>query len=326
MNVIIGGPPSTGSSLLVRILNRHSDLYANPTETHLFTKLDLYRSWNKYKNRILLRGIRGLRSPGWFMYNGINLDTTTYHRSQIEELISRSTTFPDFVDEYYLNILNSNNKKFWVEKTPANVLCFSYLEEIFRNIHLVATIRDPFDIIVSQVNRGLSIYNAVAVTLTNYVFVSDDHCNLSVIKFEELRNNPNEILTSLCNELNIRFENDMLKPDGRNVKMDGWQHSETGSIIASNESTFDNSPLSIKNEICKVVAAMKINKKWRSKINITTSFSSIEDICHKWGYAYRKTDKHKPSLRTEMICDKWTRTKRGYPTHFLNYPVEIVNI
>ena len=52
MPILIGCSPSTGSSLLRRILNRHSQVFCGP-ETSLLTKKGFYSDWDLYKNRIL---------------------------------------------------------------------------------------------------------------------------------------------------------------------------------------------------------------------------------------------------------------------------------
>jgi len=71
---LIGNSAGVGSSLLSQILNRHSQVFSGK-DSHLFTKKVLYTNWEENKSRILSKGIKGLRSSGWHLYNGTESDT-----------------------------------------------------------------------------------------------------------------------------------------------------------------------------------------------------------------------------------------------------------
>lgn len=321
MNAIIGGPPSTGSSLLIRILNRHSQIFASHEESHLFSKSELYNDWENYKRKILKKGAFGLRSPGWHLYNGVRLHNNVWTHDALSNLISECPTFESFVNEYYSRLLSIGKKLFWIEKTPANVLCFRDFLSAFDDALVIGTIRSPFEIIASLISRGLTIYNAVGVTLINFAHIPKPSDRVEIIRYENLVTETQKVIQELCLKLKVDFEGEMLVHEENEYKMDGWQYSETGPIINPSESRFLKlSPL-FQAQIRFACEHIMVNPKW--SLYRDDHPQTIKELCQQWNYNYLTGDIKSFPIHAQLRADKWNRTRRGYPTHFLNYPIVV---
>lgn len=317
--LIIGGPPSTGSSLLLRILLRHSVIVGHADETHMFTKLKLYQDWNHYKNRFLSKGSLGLRSPGWHLYNGVNLHTNSIDK--IQQIIEQSMTFQDFADRYFSLFLKNKIQTIWIEKTPANSYAFDLFRSNFENSFAIMTIRDPYDTIASLVSRGLSIFNAVGIVLCNTI--GADYSSV-IVSYENLVSDPENAITKLANRIDIEYEDQMLSPDQDDEQMTGWLQSEGGVISNLSQNRFDELDIHQQNLILNYCQSIYVNKK--NNLHAKHEINTIDDICDRWNYPKRNPKTLiKINIKAEILNDKLQRTRRGYPTHFLNYPITIGN-
>jgi len=120
MSVLIGCSPSTGSSLLRRILNRHPELFCG-SETSLFAKKELYTDWRKAKPKITRTSVMGLSNAGWHDLIGVTLDDDyPWTKPELKRLIKSSNNFLSLADHFYEPILKREGKSKWLEKTPSN--------------------------------------------------------------------------------------------------------------------------------------------------------------------------------------------------------------
>ncbi|MEO1715240.1 MAG: sulfotransferase, partial [Bacteroidota bacterium] len=118
----MGGSPSTGSSVLVNILNRHSALCAGP-ETYLFMHPKLYRDWTTYAPALQRRRlVNHLCSEGWFVFHGTILGNSFYqwNPQEISTLTKTSKTLAEFVARYFARVRRAQGAERWVEKSPSN--------------------------------------------------------------------------------------------------------------------------------------------------------------------------------------------------------------
>ena len=119
MQILIGGSPGTGSSLLRQMLNRHSSVYCGP-ETRLFTHPGLFHHWHKMKKAVLLRG---RLSPSLNVSRGVNLHGAEqmWQHDDVKELVKEVPSFREFCDKYFGLTMTKYNKVIWGEKSPDNV-------------------------------------------------------------------------------------------------------------------------------------------------------------------------------------------------------------
>ncbi len=281
MSILIGGSPSTGSSLLRRILNRHSAIFCG-SETSLFAKSELYLDWGANKNKLLRPSLFGLSNAGWHRFIGIDLaEEYNTDRNTLRTLINNNDSFKAFINALYNPILKNTDKTIWAEKTPSNAFTLSYFLQEFENGKVIHTVRDPLDTIASLYNRGMSVFNAVAVYMLNTAMASqlhNDNRNYT-IKYEDLVASPEKTVNALCNFIDVTYESTMLLPDKKpsgDLKMEGWNYKETDTIGAKSIGRYAMSSPDIQNEILDAVLLMRAT--------IEDKIYSVEEVCKLYGY------------------------------------------
>ena len=329
--VIMGGSQSTGSSLLVNILNRHSQIISGP-ETYLFIHPKLYKNWKDYKKYLIKTNkIRGLKSQGWFMRNGAILDIPFYgwNKKDLKDLILSSSTFQSFIDAYMHKSLEGKKANTWVEKSPANTICFDlHLKEI-NSAKVIHCTRNPYDAISSIIARGYSPYYAVGTYVTNTALAlrSKDNPNYFLVKYEELVQESTKTLSDLMKFLEYPMESSILHPTQQEkekvVTMKGWKNSEKDSIKNSSIGRFTEESIAKKNQIIEAVHSFQINDAFAKKFDLNVR--NAHEIGEVLSYEI-KTPKNinASSLRHQKIQDQWFRAKKAYPFLGADYPGSLI--
>jgi len=315
MSIIIGGPPSSGSSLLSVILNRHSKL-ACFQETHIFTKQLLFDEWMTSKGKIF--GGK-LPSPGWHQYSKVDLPTS--NRIDKNDLVKSAESLSEFAFNYFSKVSEFINKTTWAEKTPANVYFFHRLNLLENNSVFILTIRHPYDIIASLVLRGKPIIDAVALCLLNMGigYLQSLSLMLHVVKYESLVNSPNTYLQALCYQLNLEFEEDMITHEAEpSVKMKGWKHYEDGPIKTDSLNRFEELPTTQQERILYLCEHMMINPEHLKKYNIIYPDSvdlrlNINKLITHFGYV-KKQCKSFTAYKPKLIKDRLIRVIKSHPS------------
>lgn len=329
MAIIIGGSGSTGSSLLCQILNRHTELYCGP-ETSLFCKGKVYHEWNKAKSKLLENGIKGLRNSGWHIYNTTNLTQATLGLTQkkIEALADRSTSFQEFCNQYFSYILENQNKKNWIEKTPANAFHFKDFLHTFPNGKVIHMIRNPYDTIASLMDRGFDVFYSVSLYLMNVSAAlgckNDDR--YFEIRYEDLVEDPKTSITQLCNFLELNFEEKMLSANNSNgekiTKLKGWNYDETAKIEKGSVGRFEHATNHVQDQIITTVQSIYLCKKFTVHYNI--DHRDILDLLDDLNYPLVNMGKaREPGLKLLKIKDQLRRIRRLSPIQWYNYPIGI---
>ncbi len=234
MPVLIGGSPSTGSSLLRQMLNRHSAIYCGP-ETQLFTHPGLFINWNKSKTRLLNKPL--LTSPDLHLIRGVNLagEEQAWFDADIRALINDSEEFSDFCENYFSKSTQQYDKRIWMDKTPSNVLSFEPFLHSWKEAYVVHIVRDPLDIIASLVSRGLPLFLAVSRYLfnTSHALKSAGDERYILLMYESLVSSPEDALRPLLDSIGLQYEAAMVEdgnPEMREThQMPGWRSSEIES-------------------------------------------------------------------------------------------------
>lgn len=125
----------------------------------------------------------------------------------------------------------------WLEKTPANVLNFSRINDFYKGkvkfIHIVRDGRDvttsvhpkapdkfwvPIDRWVLTVNKGLDMY---------------DHPNVLTIKYEELTNETEDTVRKICEFLSLEYSKDIINwTNNTQIKKDPAWFGEVKNVHA----------------------------------------------------------------------------------------------
>lgn len=321
--VMIACSPSTGSSLLRRILNRHSQIFCG-SETSLLAKSDLYTNWTKNKDRLFSFFPFGLCNAAWPHQRGVVLDQDyPLNKAQIRKALSDSNTFESFIEQIASDCLTLSGKNIWIEKTPSNALSASLFLKKIPEAKVIHIYRNPYDTIASLVQRGMSPFNAVSVYVINTSSLMNlhDQRNLCALSYEDLVLRPKLTLTSLLAFLGLEFEEHMVEPrQGEEgvTKMKGWNYDETRAIGKGSISRFGKMSERVQYEILGTVSLLRYN--------MNGNIMSVFDVCEKLGYEYLKTPNDESlvrRLKKERIRDIINRTLKLSYFNILNYPILI---
>ena len=329
MQILIGGAPGTGSSVLVQILNRHPALLAGP-ETFLFIYPSLYEQFDEYK-RYLWRPSKwkGLKSIGWFRLNGALLESDFYGWSKegIKELTERYGRFPDFVSAFFQPALERNKALYWVEKSPSNALAFTHFLKNFEKGKVIHTIRDPYDNIASLIARGYSAFYATAAVLVNQAFALKTAGMDRVYswKYETFATSPETALQELLHFLELPYQPALLQAasQGDKVEMKGWQQSEKGPVSAASIGRFEAMPRNVQDQIRLACAHVSIRDSYAALHDLP--IQQIGDLCAAFQYPVRKdASGSRWFLQKRRYWDQFHRFVKFYPTAWGSYPVRII--
>jgi hypothetical protein len=294
--IFIGGTGRSGTTIIAKMLGRHSKIYTYPLETRFIIDPDglidlvpaLSTSWSPYigskaikrfkyimsalgKNRTQIkRGINYfLKKCNYFpqRYDGIQLtkimgkngyentvkkfidklidtefkgywcgtDSFTISPTIIspklflkEEILHLST---QFIDDLFGLVLKKENKKYYVDHTPYNILHGDFLKELFPDLKLVHIYRDMRDVICSYKTKkwGGNESRDVVFRLKNIylhwkkIIETLPRNNYYEMKFENVINNPEMELKNLFQFLNIEFEKNILDIDLSKGNVGRWK-------------------------------------------------------------------------------------------------------
>ena len=326
--VIMGGSPSTGSSLLVNILDRHSAISAG-SETYLFMHPRLFENWNYYK-RYLKRTSkwRGLKSESWFRMNGAKLLNEDYGWSapELEMLIEDSPDLIAFAQGFMARRMLQTGAKLWIEKSPANTISFPRFLAAFPNPAVITTIRHPFDTAASLVARGMSPYCAAGAYIVHTAMALRvwEHPRSFTVRYEDLVLQPERTVGNLLAFMGLNQEARILVPNAEEikleVKMKGWLQNEKGMIGHGSLGRFAQLSEMEKKRIADALSTFEINPAYARRYEIKhTCLYSISEVL---GYSLAMGTGH-PDLgriKKQKRIDQVNRALRLYPAFGKYYP------
>ena len=328
MPVLIGGSPSTGSSLLVNLLNRNSRLFAGP-ETYLFIHPRLFEDWERWKGYLLRPAkLWGLKSPGWFLMNGALLlqGEFGWQRAELARLVGESGSLPEFAERFFARPLRRTGASIWVEKSPANAQTLARFPQTFPDGKVIHCTRNPLDVVASLHARGLSPWYAAGAYVfhTAFALKAEPLPQYRLVKYEDLVREPEKTLQEVCRFLGAPYEPRMLEPDtDREVRMPGWKHSETGPVAATSVGRFLELPLPEQEILLAALNAFRLEPAFVQKHALP--FDNAKALALHLGYDWQDFNprRHLPTLRTQRRLDWLLRTLKAYPTGGWGYPARL---
>ena len=215
--VFIIGSGRSGTTLLRTILNNHPDIII-PPETFGFRnglikfKCLQHLPWNILAERVINTYEGGKE---FFLWE-INLNEV-YEKAKILDNNNRSLA--DLIHLIFHGYLNAKDPsaKIWGDKTPLNTFYLDWVYKTFPKAKFINMIRDGRDVVSSlikakltNVRNGCLRWN-LAINNSQYFQSKIDSNQFLNIYYENLVTDPNRTVNSICNFLNIPFEEKLLK-------------------------------------------------------------------------------------------------------------------
>jgi len=200
--IFVGGAPRSGTTLVQRILNAHTLVYGGP-------EFDLVPNLMELR-RLFLSKIESGR---------------------IDTFLSKEQ-FDDYFSEFVYGLFSSKLKEKEVtyisEKTPSNALVFTDICELFPEARCILVLRDPRSIVASMLRvsekakRSSGRFNENFKTTWSCIKYMNScwiggfeaakkHSNVRIVFYEDIVSNPEVAIRQLCKELDLPFENGMLR-------------------------------------------------------------------------------------------------------------------
>ncbi|HID97510.1 MAG TPA: sulfotransferase [Thermodesulfobacteriaceae bacterium] len=206
--IFVGGSPRSGTTLVKRILDAHSDIYCGPEFDYLPRFCELYSNM-KYSLEI-----------------GRLKSYTDEH--QLRE------HFRNFILAFFVPLAERFKVHCIAEKTPDNIIWFYELHEIFPEAFLVHVIRNPLDVVASHLrlgkrtDRNQPLFHSARLTANVWkktVFhLTRDNDRFNdpefrqkylELRYEDLVRRPGEEIARLSDHIGVPFEKSMLVSSGR---------------------------------------------------------------------------------------------------------------
>jgi len=320
VNVCCSG--SSGSTLLSTLLNRHDDVFSGE-ELGVFSKPILYEKFDVVKRFSFFISRWGISSSPYFEDRSVLRNLTAYDidKKYIWNILKNSDNFVDFVNNFKKNILK-NDENVWVEKTPENIFLLKYFLESFPESKVIHIIRDPRDVILSLMNRGLDKRSAAEVWLSSVASIQPflDKENVYEIKYEDLVLNSIHVLNKLCDFIGVPYQSAMISGDTNENRsyFNTWHNRPDGQISTSSVEKFRKSKVDFDE-----VYSMKVTRQFAQLQGIDEFY--LIDLMKKYNYdvsgikfdSYkRKTKRILPPYKSQGLKGKCIDLVTGYNCSF----------
>jgi len=235
--VVIMGYPKSGTTLLLSLLDYHPQLVVFPFELKYFQRIigpGYYRDISKQEKIDILFNKVGLNrfknnkidyreGVAYGNHDFSDIDYSVF-KDRVLDRINRAQSDKEImlsVIESYYDVEQSDkrDKRAWVEKTPYNNYYFPLMKKWFGDDMIcLHVIRDPYDNFASYrkklfptltIKRFCSdwIFSKSLIPLAKKI-IKDYH----VIKYEDLVNEPENVMKKVCEWINIDFDEYLLQP------------------------------------------------------------------------------------------------------------------
>jgi len=326
----MGGPGSTGSSMLRIVLNRHPEIFSG-AELNFFNKEQVFEDWQRVKHRLLPRRFQfpRLTTKGWTSYAGTLLLDEDYgwSRPELERLISDSASLETFVEKFFARPLKQHGAAFWIEKTPSNAYSFRHFLDRFDDARVIHTARDPLDTVASLVRRGLPPILAAGVWVYNSATAMrvEDSGRYLLVRYEDFVSAPEACLEKLMDFLERPFHPSLLRGGGaeQGAGLQSWENDPAGKISTSSIGGFQRLDANTQEQIVTALSVFSISDRHVRSRGLC--YRNCQEICEKLDYDFRPKvyPGHRARMRRQMTKNRLYRTLRCQPTGWWNYPARM---
>jgi hypothetical protein len=288
MVIALGNSPSSGSTFLADLLDS-TDITAVGPELNLFGLRQLYDFKNfksnpyndrscslyKYRHQLFLKNL-----------SQYGLDEFRY-----EEIIKNSKSTSEFLKHFknhYLSLRGKDLNSILFEKSPINI---NAIDEYFKSYgeYFIHIVRNPLNVYKSfkkrDVPERLALINWLIDEAKVYPYFKNK--KLIIIKYEDLVNNPYQIISELVLkikgvkisplEIEKKYVNNAYRKY-HGYKLATWTSTKTSEVINANEVVFCNEDI----EALSMIWNLKVSKKYANIFNLPEV--SFQQIIKDLGY------------------------------------------
>lgn len=243
--IFIVGAARSGTTLLQYMLRSHPDLSLPTAESHFF--IPFYKRRNEFGDLTNIDAVTRLLEEIYLSRKQFFDEDVKGIRFNAEALAQRFharqlITLPQIIAGIFEENAEAEGKRRWGDKTPYYILHLETLLEMFPNAQFVHIIRDGRDCALSMLERkwDLQIFNTyhAAYTWNKYVkagkaFGKIHPDRYHELRFENLLNNPEQSVSSLCSFLNLEYNERVI--DFKKSNGSGKTHLLTQPLQKSNQ-------------------------------------------------------------------------------------------
>lgn len=244
--VFIVGLSRSGTKLLRNILNGHPNICIPDRESYFipYTLTHIGHRGVRPDSRSRARFIRHLRRS--VFYRNMNEHAVALPLSTLKGLVENGDTWPGIIESIFRHYTGTQGSAvIWGDKTPKYLKHIQLLSDNFAGARFLHIYRDPRDRVLSA-NRawGANIYIGAQQWLDTMQEASRQGAALGAaykpISYESLISRPAEVVTDICDFLDLEFDPAMLnleEPVERRGDMTHAtrQHTE---ILATNQKNY----------------------------------------------------------------------------------------
>lgn len=219
--IFIVGAPRSGTTLLRAMLNRHPRI-GLCDETFYF--------YYVYARRRTFGNLKDARNRRRLAEKYIATDRVRRLKLNAgdltETLVKEGDSYAAFFASLMRHYASSLGKTRYGEKTPDHAMHAETLCSWYPDCRIIHLLRDPRDVVASLVRMPWGSNSAMAnarrwVSCTEGALRCQDRDNYLRLRYEDLVQDPQRELTTICSFLDEEYSDAMLQP-GENAKADRW--------------------------------------------------------------------------------------------------------
>lgn len=267
----IAGRIRSGTTLLNRILNRHSDIFIpqeSPFIMHLYKKYKNVKQWDKNKIDSFYNDLwkEGRIKQFW------KLDNVAEDLKAEMLALDNEASFQKLVYTIFkYQAINRNDKEaiFFGDKNPGYTLYLNDLIKLFPDSKFILLIRDARSNILSCQNVSFDL-NDTAALAERWNYCAEKIYNFNkkypknslIVRFEDLLTDEKNTLLKICDFLKISYQEQLFEIKKEMVKLESWK-TFTDRPLEKDKSKKWKTQMDAKN----ITITEVVSKKWLKHYN-----------------------------------------------------------
>jgi omega-hydroxy-beta-dihydromenaquinone-9 sulfotransferase len=232
MAIFIVGNSRSGTTMMGRMLNNHPDVHTFQ-ELHYFDEiispLDINAMYDKDKSTDIFARLLSIERDGYFGTR----DVSKYKDEANLAIHGKAGYNVMELYELFLHYTTGKKlKKIPCEQTPQNIFFTSEILDHVAGAKIVAMVRDPRDVLLSQKNkwkrrkntdddypwiesfRARVNYHPILIckiwkNVIDEITALKDDTRVKIVRYEDLVNNPENVMQDVCRHLEIEYVDGM---------------------------------------------------------------------------------------------------------------------